>query len=179
MTAAWALLLSRQLRTSDVTFGAVSSGRNVDLANVEEVIGPCYNIIPVRVQLQAQWKSSDLLRHVQAQMVASAAHDFLGFSDIAKNCTSWSADFYDSIVHHQDFEDFDTMPFAGGACKVDILNPHGDAAHPFKAVTFVKGGQLHVGVVGSENDQERVGAILEDFAKVVQEIAQPEAVLRL
>ncbi|KAM0722064.1 hypothetical protein Q7P37_002990 [Cladosporium fusiforme] len=181
LTAAWALFLSRQLQTLDVTFGAVASGRNIALANVEEVVGPCYNIIPVRVQLQSQWSATDLLRYVQTQMAESAAHDFLGFSKIAKDCPAWSVDaeFYDSVVHHQDFEDFDTMPFADGTCQVDIINPHGDACHPFKAVTFVKGGQMHVGVVGSVNDSERVKAILDEFAGVVEELAEPDATLKV
>jgi amino acid adenylation domain-containing protein len=174
LTAAWALLLARSLHTRDVTFGAVSSGRNIDLANVEEVVGPCYNIIPVRVQLQTTWTTLELLRNVQAQMAESTAYDYLGFSAIAKTCgVSWApgSDSFDSIVHHQDFEDFDEMPFGDVSCKVDILNPHGDAAHPFKAVTFVKEGKLHVGVVGSEKDKVRVEEILELFAGVVEEIA--------
>jgi hypothetical protein len=89
LTAAWALFLSRQLKTLDVTFGAVTSGRNVDLQNVEDVVGPCYNIMPVRVQLQSHWTAMDLLRHVQTQMAESSAHDFLGFSDIARQFASW------------------------------------------------------------------------------------------
>jgi amino acid adenylation domain-containing protein len=181
LTAAWALFLSRQLKTLDVTFGAVTSGRNVDLQNVEDVVGPCYNIMPVRVQLQSHWTAMDLLRHVQTQMAESSAHDFLGFSDIARQFASWGpgAEFFDSIVHHQDFEDFDTMPFADGTCRVDIVNPHGDAAYPFKAVTFVKDGKLHAGVVGSLKDAERVEAILEEFAGVVAEVADPRSELKL
>jgi hypothetical protein len=74
-------------------------------------------------------------------------------------------------VHHQDFEDFDEMPFGDVSCKVDILNPHGDAAYPFKTVTFVKEGKLNVGVVGSEKDAARVEEILGMFAGVVEEVA--------
>jgi hypothetical protein len=114
-------------------------------------------------------------------MAESSAHDFLGFSDIARECASWTpgAKFFDSIVHHQDFEDFDTMPFADGSCRVDIVNPHGDAAYPFKAVTFVKEGKLHAGVVGSVRDKKRVEAILEEFAGVVAEVANPGSELKL
>ena len=181
LTAAWALFLARQLKTLDVTFGAVTSGRNVDLQNIEEVVGPCYNIMPVRVQMQPQWIAMDLLRHVQSQMAESSAHDFLGFSDVTRECASWApgAEFFDSIVHHQDFEDFDTMPFADGTCRVDMVNPHGDAAHPFKAVTFVKDGKLHAGVVGSVKDAKRVEEILEEFAGVVAELADPQSELKL
>lgn len=181
LTAAWALFLSRQLQTRDVTFGAVTSGRNIDLSNAEQVVGPCYNIIPVRVQLQCEWAAIDLLRYVQNQMAESASHDFLGFGKIAKECATWSsdADFYDSIVHHQDFEDFNTMPFANGTCQVDILNPHGDACHPFKAVTFMKGGKMNVGVVGSEGDSERVKTILDEFAGIAEELADNDASLKV
>jgi amino acid adenylation domain-containing protein len=181
LTAAWAVLLARQLKTQDVTFGAVTSGRNIDLSNVEEVVGPCYNIMPVRVQMQAQWTSMDLLRHVQAQMAESTAHDFVGFSKIATDCASWTpdAEFFGSVVHHQDFEDFDSMPFGNGTCKVDIVNPHGDAAHPFKAVTLVKDGKLHAGVVGSVNDEKRVEEILEEFAGIVAELAELQSELKL
>ncbi|KFY27269.1 hypothetical protein V491_00967 [Pseudogymnoascus sp. VKM F-3775] len=63
------------------------------------------------------------------------------------------------------------MPFAGGECKVGILNPHGDAAAPFKAVSFVKGGVLHVGVVGSERDAVFVDEILKELAATVEEVA--------
>jgi amino acid adenylation domain-containing protein len=167
LTAAWALLLSRHLKTLDVTFGAVTSGRNLDLADVEEVVGPCYNIMPVRVQLQTHWTALDLLRHVQAQMAESSAHDFVGFSKIALE-----GEFFDSIVHHQDFEDFDEMPFGEGRCMVDIVSPHGDAAWPFKAVTFVRGGRLHAGVVGSVGDRERVEEVLGEFAGVLEELAE-------
>lgn len=173
LTSAWALVLARRLRKPDVTFGSVTSGRNIDLANVENVMGPCYQFTPIRVSFKSQWTAMDLLRFVQRQSAESAAHDFLGFEKISKRCTQWSseAQFFDSIVHHQDFEDFDTMPFAGGTCRVEILNPHGDAAHPLKAVSFARGGQTHVGMVGSERDLVFVDTILDELVAVIQELA--------
>ena len=181
LAAAWALVLARRLRKPDVTFGSVTSGRNVDLANVENVMGPCYQFTPIRVSFEPYWTAMDLLRFVQRQSAESAAHDFLGFEKISKQCTQWPSEarFFDSIVHHQDFEDFDTMPFAGGTCRVDILNPHGDAAHPLKAVSFFRGGKTHVGVVGRERDPIFVDSILDELVAAVQELAtrQSEKVL--
>ncbi|KAG0645977.1 Nonribosomal peptide synthase [Hyphodiscus hymeniophilus] len=172
LTAAWSLVLARRLRRLDVTFGAVTLGRNLDLANVENVIGPCYQFTPIRVIFDAQWKATDLLYFVQQQSAASAAHDFLGFERISKECTEWPSEarFFDSMVHHQDFDDFDTMPFAGGNCKVEILNPHGDAAFPLKAVSFVQSGETHVGIVGRERDSAFVHAILEELVGSIQEL---------
>ncbi|GME46731.1 uncharacterized protein K452DRAFT_303125 [Neofusicoccum parvum] len=177
LTAAWALVLVRRLRKPDVTFGAVTSGRTVDLANVENVVGPCYQFTPVRVTFEEQWIAAELLRFVQRQSAESAAHDFVGFEKIAKQCTQWSAkDFFDSVVHHQDAdEDFDTMPLAQGKCRVDILKPHGDAAYPFKAVSFIRGGEVHVGVVGSGRDSAFVDAMLDELVAAVDELATPSS----
>lgn len=174
LTAAWALVLARHLQKPDVTFGSITSGRNIDLAGAENVVGPCYQFTPTRVSFESQWTAMDLLRFVQKQSAESAAHDFLGFDKISRECTQWSesdAQFFDSIVHHQDWDDFDTMPFAGGECKVDILNPHGDAATPFKAVSFVKEGQVHVGVVGSIRDEAFVDTTLNELVSAIQELA--------
>ncbi|CAI7605264.1 unnamed protein product [Penicillium discolor] len=173
LTAAWALVLARRLGKPDVTFGTVTSGRMIDLANVENVVGPCYQLTPVRVKFESQWTAMDLLRFVQKQSAESAAHDFLGFEKISKQCAQWSpeARSFDSIVHHQDWDDFDDMPFAGSSCKVDISNPHGDAAYPLKAVSFVRGGKMHVGFVGSEKDEKFVDATLDELAAAVQELS--------
>ncbi|KAJ5968821.1 hypothetical protein N7501_005069 [Penicillium viridicatum] len=173
LTAAWALVLARRLGKPDVTFGTVTSGRMIDLANVENVVGPCYQLTPVRVKFESQWTAMDLLRFVQKQSAESAAHDFLGFEKISKQCAQWSSEArsFDSIVHHQDWDDFDDMPFAGSSCKVDISNPHGDAAYPLKAVSFVRGGKMHVGFVGSERDEKFVDATLDELAATVKELS--------
>lgn len=179
LTSAWALVLARRLQTADVTFGGVTMGRHIDLTNVENVMGPCYQLTPIRVVFNADWTPRDLLRFVQRQSAESAAYDFLGFEVIRKHCSEWpsEAKFLDSIVHHQDWEDFDAMDFAGGSCRVDVRNPHGDAAWPMKVVSFVKGGQLHVGIVGSE--VEFVDGVLGELVEAVEELAGSEELLKV
>ncbi|OOF90053.1 hypothetical protein ASPCADRAFT_157524 [Aspergillus carbonarius ITEM 5010] len=167
LTSAWALLLARRLHTDDITFGAVTSGRTLSsLPDVDSIMGPCYQLTPTRVRFQPTWHAMDLLRYVQNQSAESAEYDFLGFDKIAAAC-GWEG-YFDSVVHHQDWHDFDTMPFAGGECKVDILNPDGDAAYPMKVVSFVKEGVMHVGVVGSERDVSFVDETLQQLVKVVE-----------
>ncbi|KAG8165144.1 hypothetical protein KVR01_005419 [Diaporthe batatas] len=179
LTAAWALLLARRTGTSDVTFGGVTSGRGIDMAGVENVVGPCYQMTPIRVPFEPTWTAADLLRFVQRQSGESAAHDFVGFAKISRECTRWSGDgatpqlFFDSIVHHQDWDDADSMPFAGTTARLEISNPHGDAPRPLKAVSFVKEGHLRVGVVGSERDAKLVGSLLAELVAAVQELASP------
>ena len=66
------------------------------------------------------------------------------------------------------------MPFAGGTCRVEISNPHGDSADPWKVVSFVRQSQLNFGIVGYEEDCEFVEAVLEELLEAAQElVARP------
>lgn len=176
LTAAWALVLARRQGKADVTFGGVTSGRGIDMAGVENVVGPCYQLTPIRVPFEPSWTAADLMRFVQRQSGASAAHDFVGFEKISGECTQWKSEsnrqelFFDSIVHHQDWDDADSMPFAGETARLEILNPHGDSPRPLKAVSFVKDGHLRVGVVGSERDEAFVTSVLGELVAAVQEL---------
>jgi len=172
LAAAWALTLARRLGVSDVVFGTITTGRNADPGDFEGVMGPCYQFTPVRVPFKVGWTAQDLFDFLQRQIAESAAYDFIGFEKIFRECTEWSSltEFYNSVAHHQDFEDFDTMPFAGTECKVDVLNPHGDASLPLKIASFVRAGQTHVGIVGSEREPEFIQSILDQLVATVKEL---------
>ncbi|KAL5051513.1 hypothetical protein BDW71DRAFT_55019 [Aspergillus fruticulosus] len=192
LTAAWAVLLSRTLKQKDITFGGVTSGRildaeNIHIDNTEDIVGPTYQFTPIRVPFDSResWTPASLFQFIQSQSAESAAYDFLGFSRMAEHCASWlssstGGSFFDSLVHHQDHEDFDAMPFAGRECKVDIANPHGDSPDPVKVVSFVRDQKLHFGVVGCESDKEFVERTLDELVGVVEElVAEPEGVIGL
>ena len=172
LTMAWAVVLSRRLNTTDVTFGSITSGRNITSAHVGDVVGPCYQFTPVRVVFNPGQTLKQLLSSVQQQTAESSAHDFLGFKTISQNCPQWpsNASFFNSIVHHQDGEESDVMPWAGGSCKLEARKPHGDAALPVKAVSYVQNGQFYAGVVAGEHDSDFVDAVLDELADAFQEL---------
>lgn len=49
----WARLLSVYFGETDLCFGSVVSGRTIPVEGVEEIIAPCFNTIPLRIQLTA------------------------------------------------------------------------------------------------------------------------------
>ncbi|KAM0310734.1 hypothetical protein ACHAPQ_012465, partial [Fusarium lateritium] len=61
LTAGWAKVLSQYLNVSDVTFGGIVSGRDVDVPGIDTIMGPCYQYQPVRVKFEPNWKASQLL----------------------------------------------------------------------------------------------------------------------
>ena len=62
------------------------------------------------------------------------------------------------------------MPFAGGECTIDAMKPHGDSPSPMKVVSFVKGGETHVGVVGSEKEEKFVESVLGELVHAFGEV---------
>ena len=176
LTAAWSLVLARRLQTTDIIFGGVTSGRNIPtLPTADAIMGPCYNITPIRIPLSASQDIASLLRNIATQTANSSSHDFIGYSAIAA-AAGWDTApnaYYGSIVHHQgDEDDVDTMPFAGRECAIDAIKPHGDSPSPMKIVSFVKGGKTHLGVVGSEKEEKFVESVLEDLVRAFGQVCQ-------
>lgn len=116
LKAAWALVLSEYTQTHDVVFGHLTSGRSLGMSDIEEVFGPCLNIVPVRVALGAQQTAVDLLRSVQEQHVASLEHEWMGERAIVRRCTNWSRRTrFSSVVQYQNINEVREVKTRGGS----------------------------------------------------------------
>ncbi|KAF4155893.1 hypothetical protein CNMCM6069_007405 [Aspergillus lentulus] len=91
LKAAWALVLAAQTHTHDLVFAQLVSGRNLPVPDIDRIVGPCINYIPVRVTLQPTWTCSELLRNVQAQHIRTMAHDAVDFDELVARSTAWPA----------------------------------------------------------------------------------------
>ena len=129
MKTAWSLAQARILANhDDIVFGQLVSGRNAldnqpDLSNV---IGPCVNMIPVRVRLGelSQEPVVALMRRLQDQHAASMAFETISLGAIATNCTSWDPKVeFGSILHHRHAPDQVNMQFGELECRVDAWSP--------------------------------------------------------
>ncbi len=107
--AAWAHVLAQVSSSADVVFGHTISGRNATVDGVAGMIGPCLNLVPVRVHFPEQqhsgWTVNDLLHHVQGQQLANMPHEVLGFREIVRHCTTWPAwTSFSTTVQHQNVD---------------------------------------------------------------------------
>lgn len=116
MKAAWAVTLARIAGKSDIVFGHVISGRNSGVPNVEKIIGPCLNMVPVRVVYRPEWTVLDLLGYIQEQQINNMPYESLGFREITRNCTDWPdwTNFSSVIQHNQNIPDEDASLVLGG-----------------------------------------------------------------
>jgi amino acid adenylation domain-containing protein len=87
--AAWATVLSRELRIQDVVFGQVTANRSSDFLETGQVLGPCLNYVPVRAHPTGGKDFSSLVQEIDAQHHASVPHHDLGFRQIIRDCTEW------------------------------------------------------------------------------------------
>jgi aryl carrier-like protein len=109
MQAAWAITLAKLSAQSDVVFGLTISGRNATVPGIETTVGPCVNVIPVRVKFDEKWTGLELFRYLQDQQVSNMPFESLGFREIIKQCTDWPAwTYFTTSVFHQnvDYEGF-------------------------------------------------------------------------
>jgi aryl carrier-like protein len=123
----WALTLARLTAKSDIVFGHTISGRNSAVPGVETMIGPCMNVIPVRIQFKENWTVLDLLRQVQDQQVANMPFEALGFREIIKHCTDWP-DWtnFSTMVQHQNVSRQEKMHLGDNAYQVGAVGSNED-----------------------------------------------------
>ncbi len=87
---AWALLLSRYSRETDVVFGATVSGRPADLPGAEGMVGLFINTLPVRVEVRPEMPALAWLHELQRrqaegrQFEHSPLVDVQGWSDVPR-----------------------------------------------------------------------------------------------
>ncbi|HET7232354.1 MAG TPA: condensation domain-containing protein, partial [Longimicrobium sp.] len=106
---ALALLLSRYTGRDDVVFGAVSSGRDGDLAGIGEIVGMTINTLPVRVRLSRDARVAPWLRELQSAQTEARRHDQAPLYLVQK----WSGVPADRPLFEALFV-FENYPVAGG-----------------------------------------------------------------
>ncbi|OAA59688.1 non-ribosomal peptide synthetase [Niveomyces insectorum RCEF 264] len=63
--SAWACVLCILTNKDDITFGNVYNGRSLPLDRIEELVAPCFNTLPIRVNLSNLRSNNDLLSYFQ------------------------------------------------------------------------------------------------------------------
>ncbi|MCC5602613.1 condensation domain-containing protein [Nostoc favosum] len=82
LQGAFALLLSRYCNTTDVVFGATSSGRPATLPGIQSMVGLFINTLPVRVQVSPQANLVEWLQKLQAQQAESWQYEYTSLLEI-------------------------------------------------------------------------------------------------
>jgi amino acid adenylation domain-containing protein len=126
LSSAWGVLLSILTGSKDIVYSQLVAGRNAAISGVEDIVGPCVNIIPIRASPAALKTPASLLRSIQGQLVTVGDADSLGLRDIQEHCTDWPAQStIDSVVVHQNIDESPNFESNGVTSKLQSFpNPH-------------------------------------------------------
>ncbi len=80
--AAWAITVSLLQSNSDVCFGNVVSGRSIALDNVDTLVAPCFNTLPIRMNLADSKSSLELAKKFQSLNIELLPYQFTGLRRI-------------------------------------------------------------------------------------------------
>ncbi|KPM46403.1 Nonribosomal peptide synthetase 12 [Neonectria ditissima] len=82
---AWAVVLRRYTRTSDILFGTLLAGRDYPIPDIWQIVGPCINILPCRIQVEDDLVVLDVLKRNQVDMQHRADHQNCSLPQVMKN----------------------------------------------------------------------------------------------
>ncbi|KAF9887424.1 hypothetical protein FE257_010279 [Aspergillus nanangensis] len=82
LQVAWGIILSAYTRSSEVCFGALVSGRDIPVANIEKIVGPCFNVLPCRLRLAPGCTIMDVLRENQHEMQRRSDYQHCSISEM-------------------------------------------------------------------------------------------------
>ncbi|UKZ64007.1 NRPS [Trichoderma atroviride] len=153
LKAAWALTLAKHTKQSDIVFGHLVSGRTLPISGVEDMVGPCLNIVPVRIRIPPRVTTESLLDAIQDRYLASMPHETLGFNRIVEACTAWPRSTrYSSILQHQNIADVPSLEFNNGKTQadVDLRCPSHDSTDIW-VISIPKGNTIEVTLSCNDN----------------------------
>jgi len=107
VNVAWALVLQQLAGHDEIVVGNVTTGRNGAMPGLDSVIGPCVNMLPMRLRLGPNLTSRsrkqqlrDLIEASARQVDERTAYEGLDWDDMVEKSTSWpSGTRYTSAVH--------------------------------------------------------------------------------
>jgi len=172
---AWALVLARLARRTDVVFGATVAGRPAELPGVEECVGLFINTVPVRVRLDGRQPVLEMLAELQKRQSALISHQHLGLPEIQK----LGGASFDTIVVFENYADPAAASHTPRSLSLTLRDFH--QASPYVITLGVMPGesletevQYHPEVLHARVAEEALHGLTRVLERM---IAEPEAVV--
>ncbi|KAL1967788.1 hypothetical protein VTN77DRAFT_2477 [Rasamsonia byssochlamydoides] len=96
--AAWARVLALYTNSLDICFGNVFSCRTIPLDGVERIVGPCFNTLPIRIQMSSTDMNADIMKLAQRTNIEIMPHQLYSLRQIQKSISGDASPLFDTIV---------------------------------------------------------------------------------
>lgn len=170
---AWALLLSRYSGEDEVVYGVTVSGRPVDLAAAESMVGIFINTLPLRVKLDAEMLLLLWLEQLQRQLLEIRQYEYTplvkiqGWSEIPRGLP-----LFESILVFENYpvdralSDWQKNLEIETLCAVDHTN------YPL-TISVIPGSELEIRIAGDRSrfDTATITRMLGHFQTLLEGMA--------
>ena len=174
LQGAWALLLSRYSGEEDVVFGATMSGRPVDLAGVESMVGLFVNTLPVRIQVPPESSVMSWLKTIQEDQVELREYEYSSLIDIQ----GWSEvprglPLFESILVFENIPATVSFKAAGGNTEIYSAGGAGARTDYPLTILIMPSAELAINIVYdlSRFNSDVIARMLEHFRIILEGIA--------
>jgi amino acid adenylation domain-containing protein/non-ribosomal peptide synthase protein (TIGR01720 family) len=98
---AWMLVLRSFTYSDDVCFGYVKSARDLAIENVEDIVGPLLNVLPLRMSVSEELTIDAAVQAIKDDYLGSLSHQTFALSDMHRIVEGSSQALFNTIVDVQ------------------------------------------------------------------------------
>ncbi|OUM45936.1 non-ribosomal peptide synthetase, partial [Bacillus pseudomycoides] len=174
--AAWGILLQHYTNQSDVVYGKIVSGRNINIAGIENMVGLFINTIPIRVETKNKETFLSMLSKIQKQAIKSSEFDYCPLAEIQSQCTNLENDLVQTVIA---FENYYTQEGPQEtALKLELLSGREETNYPLTVAAYkdeaLKFGFMYQTDKFTESD---IISISHHFIKIIKEVIAKKDIL--
>lgn len=98
----WGILIQKYNGTDDIILGSVSSGRDIGLDSVSDMVGLLITTTPIRIKCDKETRFNDLLFQINGEFREHMSDGFIGLDNIIK-CTDLKGELFDTIIAFENY----------------------------------------------------------------------------
>ena len=122
-TAACAIMLRQVSKSDDFVFGRLVSGRAGLPIHLQEIVGPCLNAVPVRVQGISSMTETDILASIQKQSIDGMPHEAAVTDELIRSCGDFPENALRSrfYIRYDNFDENPGTEIAGSFARFNVI----------------------------------------------------------
>ena len=168
LQCAWAIVLAQLTGRDDVVYGVTVSGRQIDFAGADQLVGMLINVIPVRAKLSVDQAIGEQLKTMQAQSHESLQYATQDLSEI-QTWSGCAGQLFDSLLV------VENQPSAASPESVRVENQRSGIASSYGLTVIVRPGEdlaLSIITTGAGLSSDQVQSALDGLRSVLLAMEQ-------
>lgn len=182
MQTAWGVMLQKLYGVSDVTFGAITSGRSAEVQNSDMITGGMVNAVPVRIRTNGDVTFAELVRDTQKQFAQSLQYSHCAPSEL-QSAIGRKEPIFDHLLNFHNFVgagEFSDAPKLPGITLLDSESFDNLSTDLCVYFMMQKGAFVcNFTYNGNTFTDSKIDILIKCFQKVVEQIVQNDTELKV